>query len=82
MLRNLLTPLKSAFDEVRSPGHSRQPSAVLPTSPEEDRPEDFAHDVRVEILRRTIDELRHAVDVAVQNEVRRVCLTWGVHLAV
>lgn len=73
MLRNLLTPLVSAFDEVRSPSHSRRPSAAVPPSPEEDRPEDFAHDVRVEILRRTIDELRHAEEVAVQSVVRRAC---------
>lgn len=67
MLRNLLTPLKTAFGDTKSPAHSRQASATILV--EDNRPEDFAHDVRVELLRRAIDELRYASDVAVEMEV-------------
>lgn len=66
MLRSILTPLlKSAFDDPRSP---RQPSNIVPEV-QDTTAEDFAYDVRVEILRRTVDELKFAPDIASQCEV-------------
>jgi DNA-directed RNA polymerase subunit F len=40
----------------------------------QDAPEDFAHDVRVEIVRRTVDELKSAVDLPTQVEVSIVSI--------
>lgn len=70
MLRNIFTPLlKSAFDDTRSPS---RPSNVVPEN-DDDSAEDFAYDVRVEIMRRTVEELRSAPQIAGQREVNRKC---------
>lgn len=70
MLRNIFTPLlKSAFDDPRSPS---QPSNNVPES-DDSTAEDFAYDVRVEIMRRTVEELKTASEVAGQREVGERC---------
>ncbi|KAF8327734.1 beach-domain-containing protein [Cantharellus anzutake] len=63
MFSSLLTPLKTAFEEVRSP----RVSTVIQGTVEES-PEDFAHDVRVEIIRRTVEDLKVAPNIAAQIE--------------
>jgi hypothetical protein len=66
MLKNILTPLlKSAFDDPRS---SRQSSNNVPEV-EDSSAEDFAYDVRVEIIRRTVDQLKFASDITGHREV-------------
>ncbi|KAF8315416.1 beach-domain-containing protein [Clavulina sp. PMI_390] len=55
MLRSILTPLlKSAFDDPQS---SSQPSNNVPES-DDSTAEDFAYDVRVEIMRRTVEDVK------------------------
>lgn len=66
MLKSILTPLlKSAFDDPRS---ASQPSNNIPEADDE-LAEDFAYDVRVEILRRSLDELKFAPSMGAQCEV-------------
>ena len=61
MFRSLLPPLKTAFEDVQSPSPS--------TSTPGESPEDFAHDVRVEIIRRTVEDLKVAPNISAQIEV-------------
>lgn len=53
MFKSLLTPLRTAFELSPQPSPDNQVLEVPSTSPE-----DFARDVRVEIVRRTVEELK------------------------
>lgn len=72
MLKNILTPLlKSAFDDPRSPLHQRNPSnCSIPETVDDDSiAEDFAYDVRVEIIRRTVEQLKSTSDMTAHRDV-------------
>jgi len=72
MLKNILTPLlKSAFDDPRSPLHQRNPSnCSIPETVDDDSiAEDFAYDVRVEIIRRTVEQLKSTSDITAHRDV-------------
>ncbi|KZO92625.1 beach-domain-containing protein [Calocera viscosa TUFC12733] len=61
MFRNLLSPLRSAGFENLNPLTPRSGGSALPASGSgspELEPEDFAHDVRVDIMRRSAEELK------------------------
>ena len=60
MFRGLFT---TTFRDVRSPRVS------IPQDSVDESAEDFAHDVRVEIIRRTVEDLKIAPNIAAQIKV-------------
>ncbi|KAF9002530.1 hypothetical protein BDQ17DRAFT_1357028 [Cyathus striatus] len=66
MLRTLLTPIRAKFD--LSP--SSATLEVLPTHEDDDQsPEDFARDVLIEVMRNSVENLKHAENAKVSFEV-------------
>lgn len=66
MLKKILTPLlTSSFDDPRS---LHQPSNNVPGA-DDSSAEDFTYDVRVEIIRRTVEQLKSTSNITAHREV-------------
>jgi len=67
MLRTLLSPLRTRFDmSPQTPTTSLPPTVP---SDEEQAPEEFARDVITELMRNSMEDLKHAEDTRTKHQV-------------